>query len=198
MATVGLKATWDATGGVVIADKATSTSILEIDAVNKRIETPTCNVTTIAATTGNITTVAATTVGATTGNITTVNATTVAATNVTVNSKAVVYAVTCYLADANTAGSGYVVAPIAGTVVKVSVVPFVNNADTKTVFTTAIAGGAITHPACEIASTGTAGTATTVVPTAANTVTAGQVLSVTSDGGGTPTMPVSVTFTIQL
>lgn len=106
------------------------------------------------------------------------------------------YAVTCHLADAGTLGSAYVVAPHAGNIVGVSVVNYAANAGTKTVFTAKIGGVSVTHPALEEAVTAAAGTAVTVVPTAANAVTAGQAIEIASDGGSSSAMPCSFTLTI--
>lgn len=107
------------------------------------------------------------------------------------------YAVTAYMADANTAGSGYVVCPHAGNIIGVSVVNYVTNTTTATVYTAKIGGVSVTHPALQHGATDVAGTGVTVVPTATNTVTANQVVEVASDGGGTPVMPITVTLLIS-
>jgi hypothetical protein len=103
--------------------------------------------------------------------------------------------------DANTAASRSVVLPYVrgGTVKRISVVPSANNATAATVFTAAIDGNAITMPALEIASGGLAHAAVSVVPSAANTyeVDAVSVLTITSNGGGSGVMPVSVTVEIE-
>ena len=90
-----------------------------------------------------------------------------------------------YLADAGTASSCYVICPFAGTIVQMQAVCRVANSTTKTVLTAkAGAGGtAVTHPAWEIAVTQAAGVVSSTVPTAANVVTAGQVIEILSDGG---------------
>lgn len=106
------------------------------------------------------------------------------------------YAVTCHLADAGTAGSTYVVAPQAGTISKVSIVNYAANATTATVYTAKINGSTVTHPTLQHGATDAAGTAINAVPTAANTVAAGDVISVASDGGSSSVMPITVTFTI--
>jgi CRP-like cAMP-binding protein len=106
------------------------------------------------------------------------------------------YCLTVSFADAGTSGSVYVVAPHAGDVVGLAAVNHANSTTTATALTAAINGSAITHPSWTIASTATAGTASAVVPTAANAVTAGQVIRVSSDGGTDATMPASVTITI--
>ena len=166
--TVGLKATWDATGGVVIADKSTSTSILEIDAVNKRIETRE------------------------------INATLVESTTLKVGGKSVSYILNAYKADAGTAGDIFVVAPVQGTITKLSVVNYVANTTTKTVLTSFIGVTQITHPALEVTQTQAAGTASAVTPTATNVVAAGDVIKITSDGATDAVMPINVTVTVQM
>jgi hypothetical protein len=105
-------------------------------------------------------------------------------------------AVTAHLADAGTAGSAYVVAPHAGTLSSISVVNYAANATTQTIYTVSINAGAVTHPALATTITAAAGTAVTVVPTAANTVAAGDVLKITSDGGSSSVMPIMATFLI--
>lgn len=149
---------------------------------------------TIATTGVTIPTFATTTVTATTANATTlqIGGTAVSSTAAELNQ----YCVNGSFVDAGTAGSVFVVVPHAGTIASISVVNNVASTTTKTVFTGAIAGTPITHPACEIAATATAGTKTTVVPTAANTVAAGDVIEIASDGGTDATMPVTVTLTI--
>ncbi len=107
------------------------------------------------------------------------------------------YSLNAQFADAGTAGSVYVVAPHAGTLKSISIVNHANSTTTKTVFTSSIAGNAVTHAALEIAATATAGTASTIAPSAANTVAAGNVIIVTSDGGTDATMPASVTLVVE-
>lgn len=87
------------------------------------------------------------------------------------------------MADSGTAGSSFVVCPFAGTVVGLAAVNHLANTTTKTVLTAKIGGVAITHPAWEIAVTQAAGVSSAVVPTAANTVAAGDVIEFISDGG---------------
>lgn len=103
---------------------------------------------------------------------------------------------TANMADVGTAGSTFVVCPFAGTVVSLAAVSSVQNAGTKTVLTSKIAGSAITHPAWELAVTLAAGTASTVVPTAANTVVAGNVIEIISDGGSTAVQPTIFAITV--
>jgi hypothetical protein len=98
------------------------------------------------------------------------------------------------MADSGTAGSAFVVCPFAGTLVGLAAVNHVANTTTKTVLTAKITGAAVTIPAWEIAVTAAAGTATAVVPTAANTVVAGDVIEFISDGGSA-TASQKTTFT---
>lgn len=107
------------------------------------------------------------------------------------------YSVNVDFADANTAGSIFVVAPHAGSIVGLHAVNAIANTTVKTVLTAKIATVAVTAPAWEIAITQAAGVASSVVPTAANVVTAGQVIEVATDGGGTPVMPTSITIVIS-
>lgn len=107
------------------------------------------------------------------------------------------YSVNVDFADANTAGSIFVVAPHAGSIVGLHAVNAVANTTVKTVLLAKIATVTVTAPAWEIAITQAAGVASSVVPTAANVVTAGQVIEVATDGGGTPVMPTSITIVIS-
>lgn len=107
------------------------------------------------------------------------------------------YSVNIDFADANTAGSIFVVVPHAGSIVGLHAVNAIANTTVKTVLTAKIATVAVTAPAWEIAITQAAGVASSVVPTAANVVTAGQVIEVATDGGGTPVMPTSITIVIS-
>lgn len=107
------------------------------------------------------------------------------------------YAVTVDFADANTAGSIFVVAPHAGSIVGLYAVNAVANTTVKTVLLAKIATVTVTAPAWEIAITQAAGVASSSIPTAANVVTAGQVIEIVSDGGGTPVMPTSITIAIS-
>jgi len=107
------------------------------------------------------------------------------------------YAITVYMADANTAGSIFVVAPHAGHIIGMYATNYVANTTTKTVLTAEIAGVLVTAPAWEIAVTQAAGDASSSVPTAANAVTAGQVIEIVSDGAGAPVMPMMVTLLIS-
>lgn len=107
------------------------------------------------------------------------------------------YIVNTYAADVGTAGSTFVTCPFAGTIKSLQAVNHVANAGTKTVLTAKIATVPVTAPAWEIAVTAAAGTATIVVPTAANVVTAGQVLEIAYDGGSSAVEPTTFTIVIQ-
>lgn len=106
------------------------------------------------------------------------------------------YALTAQAAI-GTAASTYVIAPFAGTIESLSVVSAEANAGTKTVFTAKIATVAITHPTWEFSVSLGAGTAVAVVPTAANTVTAGQPIELISDGGSTNANLANYTVVIR-
>lgn len=99
-------------------------------------------------------------------------------------------------ADIGTSGSVYVVCPFAGKVTGLAAVNSVANAGTKTVLLGKLGGTNITAPAWEVAVTAAAGTATAVVPTAANTVAAGDVIEINFDGGSSNVTPACFTITI--
>jgi len=107
------------------------------------------------------------------------------------------YSVEIGMADAGTAQSRWVTAPHVGNIVAAYVVNSVANTTTKTVFTLKIATVLVTMPALEVAITQAAGTVSSSVPTATNTVTAGQAIEVISDGGTDAVMPVTVTLVIS-
>ena len=107
------------------------------------------------------------------------------------------YAVQASFADANTAGSIFVTVPHAGNIVGLYAVNSVTNSTAKTVLLAKIATVTVTAPAWEIAITQAAGVTTNVVPTAANVITAGAVIEIASDGGGTPAMQVEITIVIS-
>lgn len=107
------------------------------------------------------------------------------------------YTLSAYKEDGNTAGSIFVVAPHKGKIVGLNATNYVANTTTKTVLTAELGGTLITTPAWEIAVTQAVGVASTSVPTAANSVDAGDVIEIITDGGGTPTMPINVTISID-
>lgn len=101
-----------------------------------------------------------------------------------------------YAADIGTAGSSFVVCPFAGTIVGLSAVNHGANAGTKTVLLAKLATVSVTAPAWEVAVTAAAGTGSSVVPTAANTVTAGQVIEIAYDGGSSNVTPATFSVTV--
>lgn len=107
------------------------------------------------------------------------------------------YSINVDFADANTAGSIFVVATHAGSIVNMHAVNSVANTTAATVLTSKIAGVTVTQPAWTIAITQAAGTVSSSVPTATNVVTAGQAIEIITDGGGTPVMPTSITIVIS-
>lgn len=109
------------------------------------------------------------------------------------------YTLTVTLPDVSAASSAYVVAPIAGTLKRIDSVlgGAITLANSAMSFT--IAGVAVTGSAQTIAFSGSgAGVAFSSTPSAANTVTAGQVIAATSDGGSTTTQPLTITYTIEV
>lgn len=102
-----------------------------------------------------------------------------------------------YAADIGTAGSSFVVCPFAGTIIGLAAVNHGANAGTKTVLTAKIATVSVTAPAWEVAVTAAAGVGVSVVPTATNTVTAGQVIEIAYDGGSSNATPATFSLTIQ-
>ena len=99
-------------------------------------------------------------------------------------------------ADIGTSGSVYIISPFAGKVVGLAAVNSVANAGTKTVLLGKLGGTNITAPAWEVAVTAAAGTATAVVPSAANTVAAGDVIEINFDGGSSNVTPACFSITI--
>ncbi len=101
-----------------------------------------------------------------------------------------------YAADIGTGGSSYVVCPFDGTIVGLAAVNHVANAGTKTVLAAKLGGVAVTHPAWEVAVTAAAGSGVSVVPTALNKVSAGDVIEIAYDGGSSNVTPATFTLTI--
>jgi len=101
-----------------------------------------------------------------------------------------------YAADIGTAGSSFVVCPFDGTIVGLAAVNHGANAGTKTVLLAKLATVSVTAPAWEVAVTAAAGTGVSVVPTAANTVTAGQVIEIAYDGGSSNVTPATFSVTV--
>jgi hypothetical protein len=101
-----------------------------------------------------------------------------------------------YAADIGTAGSSFVVCPFAGTIVGLATVNHGANAGTQTVLTAKLATVAVTAPAWAVAVTAAAGTGVSVVPTAANTVNAGDVIEIAYDGGSSNVTPATFSITV--
>lgn len=102
------------------------------------------------------------------------------------------------MADVSAAGSCYAVAPVSGKVVAIYTVlgGAITGADSTV--TAAIAGTPITGISITVANSGSAaGDVDSDVPTGANTVTAGQSLSATSDGASSTTATLDVFFVIE-
>jgi hypothetical protein len=101
------------------------------------------------------------------------------------------------LADISTASSCYVVAPAGGTISKIYSV--INGAITgaNSIVTSNINGVAITNGSITVAFSGSAaGHIDSATPTALNTVVAGDLITLTTDGGSTNT--VKTVFTIEI
>lgn len=102
------------------------------------------------------------------------------------------------LADVSAPSSAYLQAPCAGTITKIyaTLQGAITVADSAV--TTSIGGVAITGGAMTIAQAGSAaGTKFSATPSAANTVAAGDLITVTTDGGSTTTAGLDVRFVIQ-
>lgn len=101
------------------------------------------------------------------------------------------------LADVSTASSCYVVAPAGGTISKIYSV--INGAisGANSIITSNINGVAITNGSITVAFSGSAaGHIDSATPTALNTVVAGDLITLTTDGGSTGT--VKTVFTIEI
>lgn len=109
------------------------------------------------------------------------------------------------LADVSAASSAYMAVPVNGTIERVSTVlgGAITVADSiLTVHTLAAGTGtpaAVTHPTFTIANVGSAaGVTDSVVPTAANTVAAGDSIRVTTDGASTTTATLDIVVLIKV
>lgn len=104
---------------------------------------------------------------------------------------------TYLITDVCTAGSHWVVAPLAGTISKIySVIDgAIGTADTALSFK--IAGVAVTNGDITITQSGSAaGDVNSATPTANNTVTDGQAIEIITDGAGSNTVACTVTIEI--
>ena len=106
---------------------------------------------------------------------------------------------TCYIPDVSAASStGYTVAPISGTITAIKGVLKGAISGADSVVTTYIGTTPITNGTFTVAYSGSAaGDIDSATPTAANTVTAGQLLKAVSDGGSTDSQVEEVQFLIQ-
>ena len=105
--------------------------------------------------------------------------------------------VTYRITDVCTAGSHWVVAPLAGTISKIySVIDgAIGTADTNLTFE--IAGVLVTNGSIVITQSGSAaGDVDSSTPTAANAVTAGQAIEIITDGAGSNTVACTITIEI--
>lgn len=101
------------------------------------------------------------------------------------------------LADISTASSCYVVSGVAGTITKIWSVIDGTIATANSVITSSINGAAITGGSLTIAFSGSAaGDIDSATPSAANTVAAGDLITLTTDGASSNT--VSAVFTIEI
>lgn len=104
----------------------------------------------------------------------------------------------CYMEDAATASSAYVVSPIAGTITTIWSTAYVA-CDGDTVITPSIGGVNLTSGAITIAAAGAAaGDVDSSTPSANNDITAGAALRFLSDGGATTTLPVMFTVLVDV
>ena len=97
----------------------------------------------------------------------------------------------------SSASTPYVVSPIAGTIVAIYSVAFGATTVDDAVLTARIGGTAITGGTITIEGTGSAGDVDSATPTANNTVTAGQAISIETDGGSTGDVDAQITFVIR-
>lgn len=101
------------------------------------------------------------------------------------------------LTDVSTASSCYVVSPVAGNITKIYSVINGTIATANSVITSSINGAAITGGSLTIAFSGSAaGDIDSATPTAANTVAAGDLITLTTDGASSNT--VNAEFTIEI
>ena len=107
--------------------------------------------------------------------------------------------VSAILTDISTTDNAFVVCPWAGTITKIWNVIDGAIATGDNAMTTSIAGTAITSGNFTVAHSGSAaGDVDSATPSATNTVTAGQALSVTTPGSSTNTVKSVTTFVIQM
>jgi len=90
----------------------------------------------------------------------------------------------------------WVVSPIAGTITKIYSVIDATISAADAILTCSIGGTAITAGAITVANGSTAGTVDSSIPSALNVVTAGQAISIVSDGGSTDAAGAVILFEI--
>lgn len=106
---------------------------------------------------------------------------------------------TVYIGDISTAGSGYIVSPVAGTITAINSVINGAIATADAALTPKIGGTNITGGAITVANSGSAaGDIDTAAPSAANVLAVGDLLEVATDGASTNTVACAITFTITL
>jgi|10_taG_2_1085330.scaffolds.fasta_scaffold16908_4 hypothetical protein len=99
--------------------------------------------------------------------------------------------------DISTASSAWVVTPVAGTISKIYSVTSGATTGGAAILTAEIAGVAVTNGVLTVAVSGSAaGIVDSATPSAANTVTAGAAIEITTDGGSTNTVSAVITFEI--
>lgn len=109
------------------------------------------------------------------------------------------YLLTHFIADISAASSSWVVAPYAGSVVKIQTVidTIITTGDAALTFE--IGGVAMTNSAITIANSGSAaGTIDSSAPTALNVLTAGQAIEAITNGGSTEVSKAFITYTIRV
>lgn len=103
-----------------------------------------------------------------------------------------------YMADVSAPSSAFAVATRAGKIVAAYSVIYGAITVANSLITMKINGVAVTHPTWTIAYSGSAaGDMDSTIPTAANTVAAGDRIEFISDGGSTTTAPVMFSAVIK-
>jgi hypothetical protein len=109
------------------------------------------------------------------------------------------HCLTLYMADICTAGSGYVVSPVAGSVTAIYSVVYAAPTTVDTILTGKIGGTSITNGAITVAFTGSAaGDVDSCSPSALKTVTAGQAIEISSNGAGSGVTPAMITIYLDV
>jgi len=109
------------------------------------------------------------------------------------------YTLTVQMADLSTPGSVYIPVPISGTITKISSAIGAVIATADSVVTGYIGATPITNGSLTVAYSGSAiGDVDSCSPSALNAVSAGNLITLTSDGGSTNTCPTTFVVTIQV